>query len=87
MPGGERRPLHLQAGVDGCGMSHCPFLYGGDDHSEITDQHSPPLKAYYTLVMKQDHRQALAMIYNISFFGDFSLKIVTYKSIPLGGNR
>lgn len=24
MQGGEQRPLHLQAAVDGCGMFHCP---------------------------------------------------------------
>lgn len=80
MQGGERRPLHLQAGVDGCGMSHRSLLQRGTPTLRSLTR---TLKAYYTFVMKQDHRRALALIY----IRVFLLKTFTFKSIPLDGNR
>lgn len=38
--GVERRPPRLQAGEDGCGMSHCALLYR-DDRTQMAELPSP----------------------------------------------
>lgn len=67
-------------------MSHCLFREGGQ-HSAITDQHLTLSHAYHTFVLKQDHILTSALIYNVSFVGDFSVGTFTFKSTPLDGNR
>lgn len=61
----------------------------GEEGGGGTDQHLSQ-SIHYTSVMIQDHRQTLVLICLSllwDYSGTFSLKIFTFKSKPLDGNR
>ena len=83
--GGERRPPHLQAGVDDCGMSHCSlFTKGRSDCSRITDENFTLLQG--TINLSWNQTGLSVVIHLLLNLGEFSLEIFPVKSAPLEGD-